>query len=95
MTAMAALPWIEQELRQDVPRWRASRSWDTALGPYGLAPFRLQPAPEWIGPDLIGIDLGSFAVALANHRNKTVTGLWMRNPVAQRAVRKLGYAAGK
>ena len=95
MAALAALPWVTRELREDLLAWRKSPSWRRVSGPYGLLPFRLEPKPEWQGTDLIGIDLGSFAVSLANHRNKTVTALWMRHPVAREALRRLGYIRGK
>ena len=57
------------------------------MGPYGLAPFNLQEG--WIGTDLIGIDLGSFYLAVANHRRATVWDLWKQHPIARRAIERI------
>ena len=88
--ALASLPWIAEELLQDLPVWRASQAWYLACGPYGISPFRLGDRP-WVGSDLIGIDIGSFAASLANYRNRTIWDLWRRHPVAHSALEKLGY----
>lgn len=88
--ALTAVAWLATEIHSDLPRWKASRAWNEVSGPYGLAPFRL--GRKWVGTELIGIDLGSFAVSLANYRNHTVTRLWMGHPVAQAAFRRLGYS---
>jgi hypothetical protein len=87
--ALAALPWLKKELRADLARWKASPAWKKANGDYGLAPFNL--TKKWVGKDLIGIDVGSFLVSLANVRNQTIWDLWMRHPVAVRALQRLGY----
>lgn len=93
VAALAAIPSIPDVIEADLPRWRASAAWDKAAGPYGLSPFNLDR--DWVGPDVIGIDLGSFAVALANHRNRTVWDLWKQHPVAQAALRRLEFAPSK
>jgi len=87
MAALAALPWIPNELEEDVERWRNSSIWPVVSGPYGLAPFNLDQG--WIGQDLIAIDLGSYYLNLANVRNRTVTNLFMRHPIAVSAVQRL------
>ena len=88
VATLAALPWMP-ELEREVMAWRASRSWGEVEGKYGLSPFTLEKG--WVGPDLLGIDLGSFAVCYANYRRGTVWELWMRHPVAKGAVGRLGY----
>ncbi len=90
LAALASLPWMEKELEADLKRWRSSPTWQRVCGPYGLAPLNLDR--DWVGSDLLAIDLGSFAVALANLRNRTVWDLWMRHPVATGALRRLEYA---
>ncbi|MHC4176846.1 MAG: glucoamylase family protein [Planctomycetota bacterium] len=90
LAALASLPWMEKELEADLKRWRSSATWQKVCGPYGLAPFNLDR--DWVGNDLLAIDLGSFALALANLRNRTVWNLWMRHPVAKAALGGLGYA---
>jgi hypothetical protein len=89
LAALASLPWMEKELEADLKQWRSSPTWQKACGPYGLAPLNLDR--NWVGSDLLAIDLGSFAVALANLRHRTVWDLWMRHPVAKAALQRLGY----
>jgi hypothetical protein len=91
--AIASLPWITEEIRQDLTRWRNSRAWVLASGPYGLSPFRLGEN-LWVGSDLIGIDLGSMAASLANYRNRTIWNLWMRHAVAKVAYHRLAISFG-
>jgi len=94
MTFLAALPWADDVLRDRLPRWKASAAWHVASGPFGLRPFRLGERP-WHADDLIGIDVGSFAVSLANHRNRTVWRHWMRHPIAVAAYQRLGLVRSK
>ena len=89
--ALASIPWVSDELREDLSRWQASKSWGRIHGEYGLASFNLDK--DWIGADVIGIDLGSFAVSFANYRNETVRSLWMQHPVAVNALAKLEFKA--
>jgi hypothetical protein len=85
--ALAALPWAEKEIESDLKAWQASPVWDYVDGPFGLAPFNLDE--RWIGKDLIGIDLGSFYLAVVNQRRGTVWNLWRQHPVAKRAMERL------
>jgi hypothetical protein len=91
--ALAALPSIPRELEQDLMKWRASKTWQRVSGDYGLSPFNLDK--EWVGDDLIGIDIGSFYLSLANYRNGTIWKLWMKHPVAVNAFRRLGIKTPK
>jgi hypothetical protein len=86
-TALAALPWAEKEIESDLKAWQASPVWDYVDGPFGLAPFNLDQS--WVGKDLVGIDLGSFYLAVANRRRETVWNLWRQHPVAKRAMERL------
>ena len=87
--ALASWPWIESELKQDLPRWRNSSAWIHACGPYGIGPFRLGERP-WQCNEIIGIDQGSFACSLANARNRTIWKLWKQHPVAVAAYDRIG-----
>ena len=90
--ALSALPWIEDELREDLLRWKSSHAWAQINGQYGLAPFNLATASgTWLGQDIIGIDLGGFAASLANQRNETIWKLWMQHPIAESALERLEY----
>jgi hypothetical protein len=86
-TALAALPWVEKQIGTDLKAWQASPIWDFVDGPFGLAPFNLDA--RWVGTDLIGIDLGSFCLGVANARRNTVWDLWRQHPVAKRAMERL------
>jgi hypothetical protein len=88
--ALAAVPWAADVLAADLLRWRASPAWGQAAGKYGLSPFSLDR--QWLAGDVIGIDLGSYAVNWANHSQGAVWELWMRHPVAQNSVQRLGYS---
>ena len=88
-TAIAAWPWVRNELTKDLGSWRSCQLWPVVCGPYGLAPFNIEA--QWVGTDLIAIDLGSFYVNYANHRAGTARRLWMKHPVAMAALRKLGF----
>jgi hypothetical protein len=87
--ALAAVPYMPEVVRQNLPAWRASKAWGLACGHYGLAPFDLDG--QWVGQDLIGIDVGSFLVSFENLQNDAVHRLWSKHPVAVSAFRKLGY----
>jgi hypothetical protein len=89
--ALAAITWIPNEVEADVVSWKASPNWKRSLGDYGLAPFNLDK--DWTGADVIGIDLGSFHINLANQRHHTVWDLWMQHPVAKRGVERLGFVS--
>ena len=89
VASLAAVPWLPSEIETDLDNWRNSPLWPIVSGTYGLAPFNLDV--EWVGRDLIGIDLGSFYINLANHRNGTIQRLWMRHPVAKLALERLEY----
>jgi hypothetical protein len=86
-TALAALPWASKEIEQDLEAWARSPVWEYVAGPYGISPFNLQQG--WIGTDLIGIDLGSFYLNVANHRRGTVWALWKQHPIARRAMERI------
>ena len=89
MTALAAYPWASKELDADLRKWRASPVWAKAAGKYGVSPFNLDTG--WVGADLIGIDLGSFCLGVANHRAQTVWKLWRRHQVSSNAIQRIGF----
>ena len=88
-TSIAAITWIPDVVRKDISSWRKSALWDVAAGPYGLAPFNV--SERWVGRDLIGIDVGSFYINYANHKAGTVRNLWMKHPIARRALERLEF----
>jgi hypothetical protein len=91
---LAALPWAAEEIKADLSRWRASSAWRASFGPHGLRPFRIGDQ-KWEGTDLIGIDVGSFAVSLANYRNQTIWRAWAEHPIGKAGLAKVGVGASK
>ncbi len=91
--ALAAIPYIPDELHKDLVAWRASKAWAKACGDYGLSPFDLDG--KWVGDDLIGIDVGSFLVNYQNLDKRAVSRLWSQHPVGAAAIRNLEYGAKK
>lgn len=89
MTALAAVPWIPDIVYEDLPLWQSSDAWPDVCGTYGISPFSLDR--RWIWPELIGIDVGSYALSWSNHRDGAVWALWMRHPTALRALERLQY----
>ena len=92
--ALAAFPWIPEELAADVARWLKSASWPRSRGrgAYGLAPFSIDR--DWAADELISIDLGSFATNWWNYRlDGIVQKLWYGHPVARRGLDRLNFSA--
>ncbi len=61
-----------------------------AWGRYGF-PNGYNPSRKWVGPDVIGIDLGMMMLAIENHRNGFVWRLTESHPAVQRGFRRLGF----
>lgn len=89
MTALAAICWVPEVLIEDLTHWQKSAEWTRIRGQYGLAPFSLDN--HWVGDDLIGIDVGSYAINWANYTKQAIWKLWMRHSVSQLAIERLGY----
>jgi len=89
--ALASTGWIDDLLAQDLRQWQASPWWKRVRGKYGLAPLSIDQ--NWFGNDLIGIDVGNFACALANARDNSIRRLWAAHPVARAAIHKLDFSA--
>lgn len=89
--ALASVQWISDVLQDDVSRWQASAWWTKVRGKYGLAPFSIDR--DWVGNDLIGIDLGCFACANSNSIAGLIHKLWSSHPLAKAAIRKLEFSA--
>ncbi len=61
-----------------------------AWGRYGF-PNGYNPSRKWVGPDVIGIDLGMMMLAIENHRNGFVWRLTESHSAVQRGFRRLGF----
>ena len=89
--ALASVQWIRQTVENDLQRWKASPQWANVRGKYGLAPFSIDH--NWIGNDLIGIDVGCFACTCANVHHGLIHTLWSAHPVARAGVQKLEFSS--
>ena len=78
------------ELTLPVLRHIKARFGDRAYGRYGFADA-LHPGADWIGPDVIGIDLGITLLSAENLRTGHVWGWFMANPEIQTAMRRAGF----
>jgi hypothetical protein len=88
---LACVQWIKDTIEDDLRAWNASAQWAKVRGKYGLAPFSIDR--NWIGNDLIGIDLGCFACACANARDNSIHRLWSAHPVARAGIEKLEFSS--
>src|SRR4051812_11968542 len=78
------------ELTLPVLRHIKARFGDRVYGRYGFADA-LHPGADWIGPDVIGIDLGITLLSAENLRTGHVWGWFMANPEIQAAMRRAGF----
>ncbi len=87
-SAVAAIQWIPKESMAFAEAMR--RDHPEAWGRYGF-PNGYNPGhDDWVGPDVIGIDLGMMLLAVENHR----TGLPMRLSASSPAIREGMRKAG-
>jgi hypothetical protein len=91
MSALADVTWIPDIIDKDLARWMSSRNWEAVNGAYGLAPFSLDK--NWVGDDIIGIDLGGFSVNWANYTTGFVWKLWGEHPTARKAMKRIGFTS--
>ena len=88
--ALGSLPWISADLSEDFTSWRKSPWWPRVRGPYGLSPFSIDR--NWVAPELLSIDLGSFAINWWNARNGLIHQLWASHPVARKGLANLQFS---
>jgi hypothetical protein len=88
--ALGAFPWAADELSADVGHWKRSTWWDRCRGKYGLSPFSVDK--DWVGPELISIDIGSFAANWWNWRDGKIRRHWMSHPVSKRGIERLEFS---
>lgn len=88
--ALGSFAWLPAELSEDLSSWKKSAWWPRVRGPYGVSPFSIDR--DWIAPELLSIDLGSFAVNWWNARNGLIQHLWASHPIAQKGLASLQYS---
>jgi hypothetical protein len=84
-----SLPFLTRECIDCLGVMR-DRHGDKVWKRYGFVDA-FNPATGWVGPDVIGIDLGITLMMAENARTGFFTRTFMRNPEAQRAMRLAGF----
>lgn len=92
-SAVASVQWIPREAKSFAEAMR--RDHPEAWGRYGFPNGYNPTVKNWVGPDVIGIDLGMMLLAVENYR----TGLPMRlsaaSPAIREGMRKAGFTEAK
>jgi hypothetical protein len=87
-SAVASVQWspklaieFAESMRREHPK---------AWGRYGF-PNGVNPSRNWIGPDVIGIDLGMMLLAIENYRTGLPMKLSASHPAVKRGFEKIGF----
>ena len=51
----------------------------------------INPTRDWVGPDVIGIDLGMMLVGVENYRSGLIHRLTSKNEVVKKGMDRLGF----
>jgi len=89
---LAAMPVIRKEAEAFAAAMR--HDYPSAWGRYGF-PDGLNPNRNWVGPDVIGIDLGMMLCAVENARTGFVWHITMANPIIKRGFERAGLKKAK
>jgi len=84
MASIAAVPWIPDEMDEDIRKWADSHLWSQVRGVYGLKNFNL--SKNWFGDEVVAIDLGCFYLNWMNHKTGRICDLWGEHPVGKKAL---------
>lgn len=84
MASLAAMPFLPVVIKSDLSQWQSSDIWPYINGPYGLAPFSTDK--NWVGHDIIGIDIGSFNLNYINSKNRGVWKWYMQHPIVRKTM---------
>jgi len=66
------------------------RKYPDAYGRYGFS-NAINPTRDWVGPDVIGIDLGMMLVGVENYRSGLIHRLTSKNEVVKKGMDRLGF----
>jgi hypothetical protein len=70
------------------------RNHSNAWGRYGFS-NGINPQRSWVGPDVIGIDLGMMLLLVENHRTGLIHRLTNSSPIVQRGRTRMGFVKVK
>ncbi|CAN5371680.1 glucoamylase family protein [soil metagenome] len=86
-SAVASIQFIPKEAMSFAEAMR--RDHPEAWGRYGF-PNGYNPNQKWVGPDVIGIDLGMMLLAIENHRTGLPMKLSAANPLIGKGMQRAG-----
>ena len=86
-SAVASMPFTPKESLAFAEAMRKNHP--TAWGKYGF-PNGYNPNQNWIGPDVIGIDLGMMMLGIEAHRTGLIHKLTMSHPAIKRGYERVG-----
>jgi hypothetical protein len=91
-SAVAAIQFVPNEALSFAKAMR--RDHPEAWGKYGF-PNGYNPSKNWVGPDVIGIDLGMMMCAVENYRTGMVSKLSASHPIVKRGFERMGLKPAK
>lgn len=86
-SAIASLPYTPKESMEFLVSMRKDHP--EAWGRYGFS-NGVNPTKDWVGPDVIGIDLGMMLVGVEDARTGLIWKLSMSHPLVKRGYQKAG-----
>jgi hypothetical protein len=86
-SAIASVYWLPKEGRSVANNLRANHA--NAWGRYGFS-NGINPQRNWVGPDVIGIDLGMMLLNVENHRTGLIHRLTKAHPIIKRGYDRMG-----
>lgn len=89
-SAVASLPYTPKASLEFAKSMRKEHP--AAWGRYGF-PNGYCPQRDWIGPDVIGIDLGMMLLGIENFRDGLPWKLSMAHPIVKKGFQKAGFRA--
>ncbi len=91
-SAVASVQWIPNEAKAFALAMR--RDHPEAWGRYGF-PNGVNPTANWVGPDVIGIDLGMMLLAVENYRSGLPMRLSASSPAIRLGMKRAGLRPAK
>lgn len=87
-SAIASMIYTPTESMAAAEHFRNNHA--NAYGRYGFS-NGINPSRSWVGPDVIGIDLGMMLLALENYRSGLPHRLYHSHPVVERGFKRAGF----
>lgn len=91
-TVAASIEFLTAECQLTLNTMRTQHA--NAYGRYGFS-NGINPSRNWVGPDVIGIDLGMAMCAIENFRDGFVHKQSEKSQIIQRGLRRAGFVTGR